>query len=229
MAIAGRRLQSGIVPTITRISEQRRKANRRNVYLDGAFAFACNLNVVAKFRLTEGMALSADEVERIRQGEVRQDVFDAAMKFLERRLHSRNELKQKLARQEYDALTIDGVLTDLERLGYVNDAKFAEAKVEQSAKVRHHGRRRAAIELLKKGVTGESARQALDHTYDTHDSLSVARALAEKKAASLRKLDPLVARRRLAGMLMRRGFEYDVVRPVIDAVLGHHDERTEES
>ena len=216
------------MPTITQISEQRRKANRRNVYLDGQFAFACNLNVVAKFRLVDGLVLSADQVEAIKQGEVRQEVFDAAMKFLERRLHSRAELKTKLKRQEYDLATIEVVLTDLERLGYVDDARFATAKVEQTAKVRHHGRRRAAIELMKAGVTGEAGRQALDKTYDTHDSLSVARELARKKARSLLKLPPHVARRRLVGMLQRRGFEYDVVRPVVDEVLGQHDERLED-
>lgn len=212
------------MPTITQITEQKRKANRRNVYLDGAFAFGCNLNVIAKFRLVEGQVLSAERVEQIKQGEVRQECFDAAMKFLERRLQSRNELKTKLTRQEYGHDLIDAVLADLERLGYVDDAKFAAAKVESAAKVRHHGRRRAAIELMKKGVTGEAARKALDDTYDTHDSLAVARDLAQKKARSLSKLDPRVARRRLVGMLQRRGFEYDVVRPVIDEVLGQHDE-----
>lgn len=216
------------MPTVTQITEQRRKANRRNVYLDGAFAFGCNLNVIAKFHLREGVVLSADEVERIKQGEVRQECFDAAMRFIERRMHSRSELKQKLAKQEHDAATIEGVLDDLERLNYVDDAKFAAAKVESAAKVRLHGRRRAAIELLKKGVTGEAARTALDNTYDTHDSLAVARELAQKKARSLAKLPPEVARRRLVGMLQRRGFEYDVVRPVIDEVLGHHDGRLED-
>ena len=72
------------VPTITQISEQRRKANRRNVYLDGAFAFACNLNVVAKFRLRDGLVLTDDEVVDIKQGEVRQECYDHAMRFLQR-------------------------------------------------------------------------------------------------------------------------------------------------
>ena len=212
------------MPTITQISEQRRKANRRNVYLDGAFAFGCNLNVVAKFRLVEGMALTAEEVETIKRGEVRQDCFDAAMRFIERRMQSREELRSKLARKEYDAATIATVLDDLERLGYVDDAKFAAAKVESAAKLRHHGRRRAAVELLKKGVTGEAARAALDKTYDVHDSLATARELARKKMKSLASLPPEVARRRLAGMLARRGFDYDVVRPAIDEALGTRDD-----
>lgn len=216
------------MPTITAISEGKRRKNRRNVYLDNAFSFACNVNVVAKFRLRVGMEISAEQLEKIKQGEVRQECFDSAMKFLQRRMHSRSELKTKLGRNDYPSDLIEGVLDDLERLGYVNDEKFAAASTELSAKVRHHGRRRAAIELMKKGVTGESARKALESTYDTHDSLAVARELAQKKARSLQQLDPQVARRRLAGMLMRRGFEYDVVRPVIDEVLGDHDERVDD-
>ncbi len=73
-------------------------------------------------------------------------------------------------------------------------------------------------------MTGETARRALEDVYETHDSMAVARQLAEKKAPSLRRLDPVVARRRLVGMLLRRGFTYDDIRPVIDEVLGKdHD------
>jgi regulatory protein len=53
------------LPTITRIAEQKRRPNRRNVYLDGAFAFGCNVKVVARFRLREGMTLSPEQVRQI--------------------------------------------------------------------------------------------------------------------------------------------------------------------
>ena len=45
-------------------------------------------------------------------------------------------------------------------------------------------------------------------------------------AIPLDQLDSLVARRRLVGMLQRRGFNYDEIRPVVDEVLGYHDEST---
>jgi regulatory protein len=60
--------------------------------------------------------------------------------------------------------------------------------------------------------------------YTKTDSLEAARMLAEKKAGSLKRLDPVVARRRLAGMLMRRGFDYETIKPVIDGVLGNGGE-----
>src|SRR4029079_18321267 len=100
----------------------------RNVYLDGTFAFGCNINVVAKFRLREGMTLSADQVRQIALGEVRQECFDRAMAALASRLHSRAELRRKLMRREYGDTVVDAVLEDLARLGYVDDERFARTK-----------------------------------------------------------------------------------------------------
>ncbi len=212
------------MPVVSRISEQRRRANRRNVYLDGKFAFGCNLNVVAKFRLREGLNLSAEQVAAIQQGEVRQECFDAAMKSLERRLHSRAELRRKLSRKEFGDAIVDGVLDDLARMGYVNDERFAKTKALSAAQHKQHGRRRAFVELRKAGVESNVAGRAVEDVYDVTDSLAIARQLAQKQAPRLRKLDPLVARRRLVGMLQRRGFNYDEIRPVVDEVLGYSDE-----
>jgi regulatory protein len=56
--------------------------------------------------------------------------------------------------------------------------------------------------------------------YETTDTMAVARELARKQAPRLKRLDPQVARRRLVGMLQRRGFDYDDIKPVVDEVLG---------
>ena len=214
------------MPVITKIVEQKKRPNRRNVYLDGAFAFGLSDNVVARFRLREGMALSEEQVREIAQGEVRQECFDYAMKYLQMRLHSTAELRRKLVRREYGDAVIDGVIADLLRMGYLDDARFAKTKAMSAAEHKHHGRRRAFMELIKAGVKKEVADAALTDVYTKTDSLLAARMLAEKKAGNLKRLDPLVARRRLAGMLMRRGFDYETIKPVIDQVLGGADRDT---
>jgi regulatory protein len=208
------------MPVITKIIEQKRQANRRNIHLDGAFAFGCNLNVVAKFRLREGMVLSDDEVRDIELGEVKQECFDRAMRYLQTRLHSTSEIRSKLMKREYGQTIVDAVVEDLARLGYLDDERFAKTKALSAAQHKHHGKQRAKMELLKAGVKGAVADQALKEVYSQHDSTAVARELAMKQAPRLRKLDPQVARRRLVGMLQRRGFDYDSIRPVIDEVLG---------
>ncbi len=215
------------MPVITKITEQKRRPNRRSVYLDGAFAFGCNVNVVARFRLREGLKLSDEQVLEIERGEVRQDCFDAAMRFLEQRLHSTAELRRKLGRHEYGDKTIDGVVADLTRMNYLDDARFAQSKAQSAIGRKHHGRRRAKAELMKSGVKSDIADRALDVVYDKKsDSVDIAKQLAEKQSPRLKKLDPAVAKRRLVGMLQRRGFSYDEIKPVIEAVLGAEPEES---
>ena len=213
------------MPIVTRISDQKRRPGGRDVYLDNAFAFVCHLNVVAKFRLREGMRLADEQVRQIQLGEVKQECFDGALKYLGSRLHSRSELRKKLMRREYGDAVVDAVLEDLARLGYLDDERFARTKALSAAQHKHHGRRRAFMELIKSGVKGDVADKALTDVYADHDSTAVARSLAEKQLPRLRKLDPLVARRRLVGMLQRRGFDYDSIKPVIDEVLGKDRDR----
>jgi regulatory protein len=208
------------MPIVTKITGQRHRPNRRNVYLDGGFAFGCNLNVIARFRLREGMVLTADEVDAIQRGEVRQECFDAAMRYLESRLHSRTELKRKLTRREMGEAVIYGVLNDLERLGYLDDSKFAVAKATSAARHKHHGPRRAVQELMRAGITAEVAKKAATSVYAEMDSAAIAMQLAERQAARLRRLDPVVAKRRLIGMLARRGFDFDAIKQAVEKVLG---------
>lgn len=208
------------MPVVTKLTEQRRRENRRNVFLDGAFAFGVNLNVVARFHLREGQQLTDEQVVEIQRGEVRQECLDKALQYLGARLHSTAELRRKLMRREYGEAVIDGVLDDCQRLGYLDDARFATERAQSAATCKHVGKRRAIIELRRAGVKADVAERAAGDVYDATDPLAEARTLAEKQAPRLRKLDPAVAKRRLIGMLQRRGFDYEAIKPAVEAALG---------
>jgi regulatory protein len=204
------------MPTITAITEQKRRGNRRNIFLDGQFAFGCNLNVVARFRLTVGKELSGAQIKEIEFGVVKQECFDKAIELLSHRLHSRAELLAKLKRRDWGDRVIEAVLDELKRLEYLDDTRFAKTKAAISAQQKHHGRRRAFLELIRSGVKGEVAERAIEDVYAPLDSSDMARDLARKFLAQHRKSDPQTARRRLAGMLQRRGFDYESIRPILD-------------
>jgi regulatory protein len=215
------------MPQITKISEQRRRPNRRNVHLDGVFAFGCNLNVIARFRLREGMTISDEQVSAIQRGEVRQECFDQALKFLQLRLQSRAEIIRKLNSREYGNAIVVSVADQLVELGYLDDVRFALAKASSASKHKHLGRRRAQIELMKAGVRGDIAERALNDVYSVSDSAAVARNLAGRQSARLAKLEPAVARRRLMGMLVRRGFDFETVASVVAETLGRGENDSE--
>ena len=153
--------------------------------------------------------------------EAQKNCLDAAQRALAARPYSTSDLRRKLERtRKHDPATIESTLERLTKLGFLSDEEFAHAKALSAATHKHHGRRRARAELSRFGISTEVADRALDAVYDKTDTIAVARKLAEKQAPRLRKLDPQTARRRLLGMLQRRGFDYDEVRAVIDSVLG---------
>jgi len=212
------------MPTITKIVEQKRTPARHAVYLDGRLAFSCSLDTVARFRLRVGLALSDDQLKAIADDTLRQECFKKATQFLSQRLHSRSELWRKLISAKHAPDVVTAVLDELIRLRYIDDERFARTKALAAAQHRYHGRRRAFVELLKSGVDAATANRALDDVYQQTDPAALARQLIQKQLPRLRRLDPLVARRRLVAMLQRRGFDYDTIKPIIDQALGDQPE-----
>ncbi|MEM8876187.1 MAG: RecX family transcriptional regulator [Planctomycetota bacterium] len=207
------------MPTITAISPQKRRKNRSNIYLDGKFAFGLSDSVVAARGLGIGTELTDELRADIEQGELRAEAFEAGTRLLSMRLQGESELRTKLKRRDFPPAVIDAVVEELRRLGYLNDAAFAEAKARDAAKARGHGSRRALAELRKVGVDEKTAAAAVEKVYEEHDDVAVARDLAAKKLRTLTRFDDATKKRRLYGMLARRGFDSEICATVIDEVL----------
>lgn len=211
-----------MMPIITAIKVQQRKATRVSVFLDRAFAFGLHEKVAQRFGLKVGMELSARDVEAIQQGQAEQECFDKAMLYLSRRMHSRSELRRKLLKAKFFEPVIEPTLGRLVDLNYINDAEFARQKLEHSQR-KLIGQRRALVDLMKSGVKGEVARDAVREHFDQDEAKDNAQKLIEKNLPRLQRLDPLTAKRRLIGLLQRRGFDYDAIKPMIEKALGGED------
>lgn len=200
---------------ITRMSARKNRPDRLNVHLDGAFAFQCEAALAERLNLRVGATLTDDQLRQIHCGNDARLCREQAVKYLAMRPHSRAELERKLRRRGHANEVIQTVLDDLSRKKFLDDFAFARAKAESAAAHRHQGRHRIRAELRRCGVDGEVARKALDEVFADRDSLAIARTLVEKHKARLKRLEPQVARRRLAGLLQRRGFDYEVIGPLL--------------
>lgn len=207
---------------VTAIKPQKRSATRVSVFLDGRFAFGLNQRVAERFGLKLGMELVPADVERILKGQVQQDCFDKGMQYVSRRMHSRKELSQKLARAEFPADVVEAALSRMEELGYVNDSEFARQRLA-SAQRKLIGERRARAELMRSGVKGDVASDAIEQHFSSDEAKQNAQKLIDKNLPRLSRLDPMTAKRRLIGLLQRRGFDYETIKPLVAAALGELD------
>jgi regulatory protein len=131
---------------------------------------------------------------------------------------SRAQLEEAMARRDVPADVAARVLDRFTEVGLVDDAAYAEMLVRTRHAERGLARRALAQELRRKGIEPEVAALALEQV-DESDEHAAARRLVEKKARSTRGLDAQVRRRRLAGMLARKGFAGGVAMRAIDEVL----------
>ncbi len=148
--------------------------------------------------------------------------FDAASNALAARGRSRRELERSLARKGIQPAHVEHALDRLARVGVLDDASFARAVVR--SKVTGRGTSVWAIrrELGRKGIDRAEAEQAIAEVMGEHevDEIAIARGEGARRWRALQALPADVARRRLQGYLLRRGFPGGMVRTVVDELMG---------
>jgi regulatory protein len=142
-----------------------------------------------------------------------------AMQFLKRRLLTEQELTQKLLARNYNPVDVAQVIAELKRKNLINDARLAEARARAIAD-RKHGRHNATRKLSDAGIDDASVVRAVEETFEPIDELSVARQLLKKKARSWSGLPEETRYRRATGLLLRKGYDNDVIRTAIRDELG---------
>ena len=136
--------------------------------------------------------------------------LDYALKLLGYRARTVRELREKLEGKKYPAENITEVLAKLQKIGLVDDEKFAVNYVRDKLSISRRGPRRIYFELIKHGVNREIADQATK-AIDKDEELETAQSLLQSRQRQWAKLDPLAKKRRAIGLLSRRGFSSGVL------------------
>ena len=136
------------------------------------------------------------------------------------RAHSRADLAQALALKHVPAEVAEAVLDKFEDAGLINDEEFARSWVQSRQRSKGLAHKVLAMELRRKGVAEEIAREALSEL-DPDAERQAAHRLVQKKLGSMQGLDQQVQIRRLVGLLARKGYApqvaFDVVRLELNA------------
>lgn len=147
----------------------------------------------------------------------------AADRLLKFRPRSEHELRARLRQKGFDQPAIDAAVQSLARRDLLNDQKFSQYYAAGRLLSRPVGLRALREELRRKGVAQETAAEAVTKAAVGYDELAAARALALRRRAQWRDLPPQAVRRRVAGLLQRRGFSSDIVFRVLRDVAAMKD------
>ncbi len=198
----------------------RKERGKYRVTLNDSDDVLVPLSLMRERPLREGQEIDLEEYDHWLMVRQYRYALDRAVGYLAARARSKREVEQKLLQVGYRPCTVERVLYKLEREDLLDDADFARQWVENRASHKL-GRSRIAQELRRKGVSQDDAEEALSAIGD-EEQLASALALAEKAAARIKPdEDRRKAASRIAAMLARRGYGWDIAKEALHQAMSN--------
>lgn len=209
--------------TITRVTSQVRDPERVSLFIDGEFALGLPAIEAVKRGLKSGVELTASDIQELLAVDEVERAVQGAITFVSYRPRSEREVRDRLRKRDFSQPAIDLAIERMRGWGYLDDRTFAEWWVGNRAEHRPRGKRLLAGELRSRGVSSEVVGEVLEEA--EVDESSAALELARKRLSSLSSLDRQTRERRLAAFLSRRGYGWDVIKPVLKQVFEEVDDQ----
>ena len=130
------------------------------------------------------------------------------------RSYSKHSMVVKLRDRKYDDQQIDQTVKELERIGLLDDKKFADNYAQDKVRIYRRGRRRIYLELLQKGVAKDIIKEATNRIGDQQE-LEAAESIVKSKQRQWQHLTDQKRFERSFALLQRRGFPIAIIKEVL--------------
>ena len=143
-----------------------------------------------------------------------EDAQSIALIALGPRAKSRGELFAHLKKRGVSEDVASAVLYRLQEQGLIDDEAFARAWSESRQRAKKLSKRVIAGELREKGISGEIIEQVCSEIAEDAE-YAIALEMAHRKYRPISHLDIEIIRRRVHGILARRGFSSSIINGVL--------------
>lgn len=149
-----------------------------------------------------------------------QKLYDQTLRFLSFRPRTTSEVKSFLQKHHATEKQKKIILFKLEKLDFINDINFAKWWVEQRQTFKPKGLRVIRNELRLKGISQEIIEKVFGEKDERKNSeINLARKAAEKKLKLYKDLPKNEFYVKMGRYLAGRGFDWEVIKTVIDELL----------
>jgi len=180
------------------------------LFSDGSSLFLLK-DIIIKAGIFKGDEISQDALKEIHRESRALEAERRALNLLSHSMHSQANLKLKLFKRGFEEEAVETALKRVNELGYIDDAKYAEAWVLSRIARHPEGRLLLLSNLIKKGINRELAQSTIDRLYSREKELEG----AQKILAKLTK-GKTITREMLFSKLYRKGFSYEIIRAVLE-------------
>ncbi|MCM3676806.1 recombination regulator RecX [Peribacillus simplex] len=211
------------MPNITKITTQKKRKDRYNIFVDEKYAFSVDEEVLLKFHLKKGSELDDLLLAEIQFHDEIQKAFTDALNYLSYRMRSESEIRLYLKKKETEGPIIKEAIHKLYSFNYLDDLEFAKAYVRTHVNGGNKGPTNLKLELKEKGVQEKLVVEALKE-YPFDIQIEHARKLAGKAVKKERNISERALRMKVEQTLLRKGFPRDVIHEALEDVTVEKDE-----
>jgi len=213
---------------ITSIRPTQKNPKRVSIRIGRKVVATLAQSKAADLGLHVGQAWDDQLASLVAQASVYDKALRQAMNRLNRRAMSRSDLDFKLKKLGYEQPVREEVLDTLTEMQFLDDEAYGRALIDATLRRKPAGPQLLRQKLFQKGIDRSLIERLVSDATDAQDLAPGAVDLARKKLRTMQRFDLETRKRRLYGLLARRGFNPDTISSVM-AELGDEIEEGCES
>ena len=202
---------------ITKIEAQKRKEDRVNIYVDEKFFMAIYKELVFTFNLKKGDNIDEEYLKKILKDEMFLKGKNKALNILSKASQSEKKIREKL-NEDFEEDTVDDVIDFLKKYNFINDGELASKIVNTNVNLNKYEKNKIKQNLYNKGIEKSAIDEAISEI-DYNAEFENALYLAQKRYDRVKNEDPKKAYAKIANHLAYKGFNYDIIKSVLNKIF----------
>ena len=197
------------------IQIQKRRKNRRSIFLDDGSVFGISEDVFFSIPVQIGDTITDRELDNILVADNQQKILDFALNLLSYRMRSKVELMHRMKRKKFNEDGIYFVMEKLETKGYLDDKKFAQAFAREKVKRKLIGPMALRSEFSVHMLDPDILEYTLKKTYDEFPEHNLMDQLLKKRKVPMNKPLDIKEKKNAVNTLRNKGFSWDRIQEIL--------------
>jgi len=208
-----------MLSTITRIEAQKKNKKRFSLFSGDTFLTGISGETLLHLNLHTGDSLSDKTLEEIKYRENTLALQEQAIRFLARRAHSVQELREKLVKKGYDLISISRLLEELKNKKYLNDQEYAKLLVKDELQLRKSGPLLLKQKLISKGIAPALRDDLIKNLCTDEIQIHNCLQLGQKKLHTLTKKPVAKQKQQVVSYLKTKGYNWETIQKVLSELI----------
>lgn len=200
------------MPTITDITQQKKRTSIYNIFVDGAFFCGLSDLELSLSGLRIGEEVDSKRLDELKESSGFSKLYARALNYLSFRERSTKEVRTYLKDKTDDHEQLERVLAKLHEQSFLDDERFARNWVENRNLLKPRSKRQLQMELRQKGIDSNIVEEVLGEQSDENEQENIQELIRKKKNTSAGRDE-----QKLIRYLISKGFRYGDIKAVLDA------------